>query len=132
MSEVMAVMKVFPHVYAETNWLATVDAVEITVEELGADRILYGSSAPMRSMQKALNEVLETEPLAGDERGYPGGKCHTVARHRAAHARRPARTGGLGAQGLHGRKSSTSIRTWDTGPAPAAWRTTIRPPCCAA
>ena len=67
MAEVITIMRTHPHVYAETNWLASVDAVEIMVEETGADRILYGSDAPMRPMQKALNQVLETD-LSDEEK----------------------------------------------------------------
>jgi predicted TIM-barrel fold metal-dependent hydrolase len=60
MAEVVAVMQDHPHVCAETNWMATVGAVEIMAEQVGVDRLLYGSGAPERSMQKALNQVLET------------------------------------------------------------------------
>jgi len=60
MAEVITVMQEYPHVYAETNWLASVDAVEVMAEAVGVERVLYGSGAPLRPMQKALNEVLET------------------------------------------------------------------------
>ena len=59
MAEVLAVMRAYPHVYAETSWLATPDAIDIAVEEVGADRILYGSAAPACPMQKSLNQILE-------------------------------------------------------------------------
>ena len=61
MAEAMAVMQEHPHVYADTNWQALVGALEIMAEQVGADRLLYGSGAPERPMQKALNQVLETE-----------------------------------------------------------------------
>ncbi|OGV72333.1 MAG: hypothetical protein A2340_02750 [Lentisphaerae bacterium RIFOXYB12_FULL_60_10] len=60
MSEVMEVMRRYPHVYAETDGLATVDAVGIMAETVGADHLLYGSAAPIHPMQKSLNQVLET------------------------------------------------------------------------
>jgi len=61
MSEVMAVVEEHTHVYAEVNWLATVDAVSIMADAVGADRLLYGSGGPWRPMQKALNQVPEAD-----------------------------------------------------------------------
>lgn len=75
MAEVIAVMQEFPHVCAETNRLATVDAVGILAREVGADRLLYGSGAPARSMQKALNEILETELPDAAKRAILGGNA---------------------------------------------------------
>ena len=60
-SEVIEIMKEHSHVYAETNWLATIDAVGIMAEAVGADRVLYGSGAPAHPMQKSLNQILETD-----------------------------------------------------------------------
>lgn len=61
MAEMMAVLQEYPHVYVETHWLATVRAVEVMVEAAGPGRVLYGSNAPLRPMQKALNQVLEAD-----------------------------------------------------------------------
>jgi len=58
MAEVMHVMRRFRHVYAETNGLATINAVGIMAEAVGYERLLYGSAAPLRPMQKAMNEIL--------------------------------------------------------------------------
>ena len=60
-SEVIEIMKQYPHVYAETNWLATTDAVAVLTEAVGVERVLYGSGAPAHPMQKSLNQVLETD-----------------------------------------------------------------------
>jgi len=75
MAEVMAVMRAYPHVYAETNWLATIDAVAIMAEAVGPDRLLYGSGAPARPMQKALNQVLEAELSAEHKAAILGGNA---------------------------------------------------------
>ena len=75
MSETMAVMQEYQHVYAEINWLATVDAVGIMADAVGADRLLHGSSAPWRPMQKALNQVLETGLSEGDKAAILGGNA---------------------------------------------------------
>lgn len=61
MAELIAVMKEHPHVYAETHALTSVAAVEIMVNQVGADRLIYGSCAPVHSMQKAMNQVLEAD-----------------------------------------------------------------------
>ena len=75
MAEVMAVMQAYPHIYCETNWLASVDAVEVMAEEVGVGRLLYGSGAPMRPMQKALNQVLETRLSDQDKTDILGGNA---------------------------------------------------------
>jgi predicted TIM-barrel fold metal-dependent hydrolase len=59
MAECLSVMREFPHVLADTHWLATIEAVETAAKTVGAERLLYSSGAPARSMQKALNQVLE-------------------------------------------------------------------------
>jgi len=75
MAEVISLMQQCPHLYAETNWLATVGAVEVMAEEVGAHRLLFGSAAPFRSLQKALNQVLETSLSAGDKAAILGGNA---------------------------------------------------------
>lgn len=75
LAEIIAVLREYPHVHAETNWLASIGSVEIMVRELGADRLLYGSGAPGRPMQKALNEVLEADISAADKAAILGGNA---------------------------------------------------------
>ena len=75
MAEVITVMRAHPHVHVETNWLASVDAVEIMAELVGADRILYGSNAPLHPMQKALNQVLEADISDADKGAILGGNA---------------------------------------------------------
>jgi predicted TIM-barrel fold metal-dependent hydrolase len=75
MAEVITVMRAYPHVYAETNWLATIAALEVMADQVGADRLLYGSGAPMHPMQKAFNEVLESALPTGDKQAILGGNA---------------------------------------------------------
>ncbi len=75
MAEVITLMQHCPHLYAETNWLATVGAVEIMAEAVGADRLLFGSAAPLRPLQKALNHVLETSLSTEDKAAILGGNA---------------------------------------------------------
>jgi len=75
MAEAITVMQDNPHVYCETNWLASVDGVEVMAEAVGVGRLLYGSGAPLRPMQKALNEVLETRLSDEDKAAILGGNA---------------------------------------------------------
>ena len=75
MAEMIAVMKEFTHVCAETNCLASVRAVEIMAEAVGAERLLYGSGAPARPMQKGLNQVLEADLSDDDKAAILGGNA---------------------------------------------------------
>jgi predicted TIM-barrel fold metal-dependent hydrolase len=75
MAEVISIMQAHPHIYVETNWLASVDAIPVMAELVGADRILYGSNAPMHPMQKALNQILETDLSDEDKVAILGGNA---------------------------------------------------------
>jgi predicted TIM-barrel fold metal-dependent hydrolase len=75
MAEVITLMQHWPHLHAETNWLATVGAVEIMAKEVGTHRLLFGSAAPLRPIQKALNEVLESALSAEDKAAILGGNA---------------------------------------------------------
>ncbi len=74
-AELIAVMRRYPHLYADTCWFATVDAVTIMAREVGVDRLLYGSAAPTFPMQKALNQVLEAELNDADKQAILGGNA---------------------------------------------------------
>jgi predicted TIM-barrel fold metal-dependent hydrolase len=75
---VIAVMRKHRHVLAETNWMATVGAIEDMVEAVGADRLLFGSGAPFHPIQKALNQVLETDLDEGAKAAILGGNAVRV------------------------------------------------------
>jgi predicted TIM-barrel fold metal-dependent hydrolase len=57
MAEAMVALDRWPHLQALTNRLATTGAVEMMARAVGAERMLYGSEAPTRPMQCALNSV---------------------------------------------------------------------------
>jgi predicted TIM-barrel fold metal-dependent hydrolase len=57
MGETLAALQSWPHLYALTNRLATVGAVELMVREVGSERVLFGSDTPTRPLQCALNAV---------------------------------------------------------------------------
>lgn len=75
MAELISVMQEYPHVYAEASQLALPHAVETMAAEVGVPRLLFGSDAPWRPMQKAINEVLETDLSTADKAAILGGNA---------------------------------------------------------
>ncbi|MSP14674.1 MAG: hypothetical protein EXR62_17165 [Chloroflexi bacterium] len=75
MAEVMMVARTYPHVYIETNWHASVGAYEVLAQEVGVERLLYGSAALLHPMQKALNAVLEADLSQQDKAAILGGNA---------------------------------------------------------
>lgn len=57
LAECEAVMQRWPHVNAGTSRLGTPLDVETLVRNVGADRLLFGSEAPERPLQCALNRI---------------------------------------------------------------------------
>lgn len=96
MAEVIIVLREYPHVYVETNWLSTTSAIEVMAEEVGVSRLLYGSSAPLRPMQKALNQVLETALPDEDKAGILHGNAMQLL--------------GISPQALQGRPQLTDMQ----------------------
>lgn len=47
LGEALMVMKAHPHVYLETHLLTSADGIERVVDEIGSDRLLFGSRAPL-------------------------------------------------------------------------------------
>jgi uncharacterized protein len=64
----IAAVERWPHLFVETSRLAHFQAVESVVRAVGADRILFGSGSPERSIQAALNTVLTADISDQDRR----------------------------------------------------------------
>jgi uncharacterized protein len=58
LGDCLAAMQRWSHLYLETSRLGQFRGVETVVRSLGAERLLFGSSAPARPVQAALNAVL--------------------------------------------------------------------------
>jgi predicted TIM-barrel fold metal-dependent hydrolase len=58
LGDCLAALKRWPHLYLDTSRLAHFRAVENVIAEVGAQRLLFGSGAPVRPIQAALNAVL--------------------------------------------------------------------------
>lgn len=65
--ENLAAAKRYEHLHVETSRMAHLDAVAVAVRELGAERVLYGTGAPIRAMQSALNAILQS-PISEDDK----------------------------------------------------------------
>ena len=57
MAEHAAALQRWPHLYLLTNRLASSGAIEWLVSEVGSDRLVFGSDAPTKPLQCALNAV---------------------------------------------------------------------------
>ena len=61
LSEALAVMADAPHFYLEAHRVSLPGQVELCVEQVGAERLLYGSWAPMHAQRPSMDMVLGAE-----------------------------------------------------------------------
>ncbi len=66
MAEVLAALKQYPRFYFDTHLMDTPGALEVLCSGGGSDRVLFGSNAPERYLESALN-MLSTADLAPDQ-----------------------------------------------------------------
>ena len=59
--ELLAVLDAHDHIYVDTSWQVTPGCIELLVRHAGPGRVLFGSGAPIRPIQPALNVVLEAD-----------------------------------------------------------------------
>ena len=75
MGEVLSAMERCSNLLAETHRLATTRAIEVMVEEVGAERVLFGSGAPLRPLPGALNMVLTADISEAEKGAILGGNA---------------------------------------------------------
>jgi hypothetical protein len=73
LSEAVAIMRARANVYVETSRLVATGALKYLVECVGADRILYGSGAPLRPMASAVG-VLQHSGLSAEQQALVAGE----------------------------------------------------------
>jgi predicted TIM-barrel fold metal-dependent hydrolase len=76
--ENIAAAKRYEHLHLETSRMAHLDAVTVAVNELGAERVLYGTGAPIRAMQSALNAILQAQISDDAKRLVLGGNAQRL------------------------------------------------------
>ncbi len=55
--DVIAAARRFEHLYLETSRMAHLGGIDIAVRELGAERIMLGTGAPLRAIQSGVNAI---------------------------------------------------------------------------
>ena len=70
LGDCLAAMERWPHLYLETSRLAQFRGVETVVRDVGAERLLFGSGAPARPVQAALNAVLAADISDAERRRF--------------------------------------------------------------
>ena len=73
LGESLLVMKNAPDIFIETHQLTSADGIELALEEVGADRILFGSGAPLKYFSSAFLRVQFADLSAGDRDAILGG-----------------------------------------------------------
>ncbi|MDQ3811491.1 MAG: amidohydrolase family protein [Chloroflexota bacterium] len=68
LADCLAALERWPHLYLDTSRLAHFRAIETVVRSLGPGRLLFGSGAPRRPIQAALNAVLSADISDTDRR----------------------------------------------------------------
>ncbi|HUT73877.1 MAG TPA: amidohydrolase family protein [Armatimonadota bacterium] len=72
LGETMMVMKSTPNVFVETHILASSDGIELVVDEIGSDRLLFGSGAPLQYFSSAYLRLRFADLTASDKAAVLG------------------------------------------------------------
>jgi predicted TIM-barrel fold metal-dependent hydrolase len=78
LGDCLAAMERWPQLVMETSRLAQFRGVETVVRSVGAERVLFGSGAPARPVQAALNAVLAAEISEAERRAILAGNAGRV------------------------------------------------------
>lgn len=66
-AEALAVIEDSPNTYVETHWLHGPDSIEIFVDKIGAEHLIFGSCAPLLYIAPALNCIRYAEITNGQK-----------------------------------------------------------------
>ena len=78
LAEALAAMAGLPNLVIETHELRVPDALSLIAERVGAERIVFGSGAPRRSVAGALQYVYSSDLSDGDKRNVLGGNIKRI------------------------------------------------------
>jgi len=73
LGETLMVMKSSARIFVETHMLASTDALEMAVDEVGSDRLLFGSCAPLRYFSSAYLRVRFADVAEAERAAVLGG-----------------------------------------------------------
>lgn len=78
LSEALAVMTELPNIMLETHCLTALGALETVVSRVSADRVVFGSGAPILSVAGALSYILSAELSDEDKQKILGGNIRRI------------------------------------------------------
>jgi len=78
LGDCLAALERWPDLYLETSRLAQFRGVETVVRSVGANRLLFGSGAPQRPIQAALNAVLTADVTEEEKRAILAGNARRL------------------------------------------------------
>ena len=67
LAELIAVMQDNPRLHAETHLIGGLDSIDVLAREVGADRLLFGSGAPLYCIRAATLPI-QNAPLAEQDK----------------------------------------------------------------
>ena len=73
--DTLAAARRYPHLHLDTSRMAHLGAIELAVREIGAERVLLGTSAPLRAIQSSLNAIAMARIPDAAKRAILGGNA---------------------------------------------------------
>jgi predicted TIM-barrel fold metal-dependent hydrolase len=77
-AEVEEALRRFPNVHLDTGHLGTPDAITLLAQEFGAERILYGSDAPVMGPQASMNMVFRADLTPAEKQLILAGNAQRI------------------------------------------------------
>jgi predicted TIM-barrel fold metal-dependent hydrolase len=76
--DTLAAAQRYDHLHVDTSGAAHLRAIELAVQLIGAERVLFGSGAPFRAIQSSLNAILDAEISDDRKRLILGGNAARI------------------------------------------------------
>lgn len=111
LGDCLAALAKWPHLHLDTSRLAQFRGVETVVQEVGAERLVFGSGAPVRPVQAALNAVLVARIPDDAKRLILAGNAERLFGLPARTFDLPEPTGATGLIDVHGHVGSLPFAT---------------------